>query len=430
MSGSTLPIAAGTDPVAGLGVAHRLVLSMILNRPPEPTAVALDALDDELAEEVARTARHHFVSGLLHDRIRAAVGESDADKRFGRLAADGKQAARRSLLISATASQIHREIMEPRGIRYVILKGIALAARYYGGIDRRACRDLDILVRYEDMEQLILQLLDTGFRLVEPFESPPEPDALRHHVAALAYLNAEVGLMSPLGILVEVHSRVDLTSSSFSTDGILARREWVEIAGTLLPVPATEDLFPFICYHHTRHEWSRLHWLADLDMIMRHPAFDPDRVGRRAREAGYGRLVKACSALPNLVRGALDGAAQGAGDGLRSHLAACCIRYADPAVPPPEVGRESASRTFLAYWHHRIRFAVLDLRMRDGLAAVGGMVVQRLRPTWGESSLVLPRHLFWVYWIVRPFRVALGNLAPGGFRARERGQDGQDVLPG
>jgi hypothetical protein len=56
----------------------------------------------------------------------------------------------------------------------------------------------------------------------------------------------------------------------------------------------TDLHFLYVCYHSTRHTWSLLHWLADLDAMIRHPSFDRRAVQDLAARTGMVPLLEAC----------------------------------------------------------------------------------------------------------------------------------------
>lgn len=392
--------------LAALSMPHRLLLSLVLDVRRDDPLDAFDGLTAEGRRTFAAAARHHFVSPLVLEKLgptQLARAECEA---LQRLSLDAGQMARRSLLIAAALSELHRDHLAPLGIDYVTFKGVSLASRYYGRLALRACRDLDLLVDRPAIPPLVTRLLDAGYAFSNTFVPASGHGALGNYIDALAYLTSEFSLVSPTGVVVEIHSRMDLTGPGFAPRRLLAHPEHCAVAGTEVPVLPTEDLFPFICYHHSRHRWSRLHWLADLTAIMNHPSFDAERVRHRARRTGLARLVDDCMALPDTLRARLEGEISDGRHRLRSQLAAYCWTYVDPSVVPPEDIRVAAEEDPRARMKERLSNTAWDFRARDTLMQKVVTGLAQLRPHLPDyAAFPLPRRLHGVYWVTRPFRL-------------------------
>jgi hypothetical protein len=387
--------------------AHRLLLELVLAPRDHGLLPAFERLDPEGLQAFVDAACHHFVSPLVLERLGRGRQAGTGSEAMRQLTLDAGKTARRSLLIAATLSELHRDHLEPLGIAYAAFKGVSLASRYYGQLAQRSCRDLDLLVDRPAIPGLAARLLEAGFSLSSKFR-PPADGNLRDYIDALAYLTSEFSLVSPGGVVIEIHSRLDLTGPGFAPKRLLARRERCEVAGANVPVLPTEDLFAFICYHHSRHRWSRLHWLADLTMMMDHPSFDAGRVRHRARQAGVAHLVDDCMALPDALRARLAGERPDDRRPLLSQLVTYCTTYVDPSVPPPEEIRVGAEDDPRSRMRERLSNTAWDFRARDTLALKLVTGLTQLRPHLPDySALPLPRRLHAVYWFTRPFRLLM-----------------------
>ena len=110
-----------------------------------------------------------------------------------------------------------------------------------------------------------------------------------------------VTLCSPDGVHIEVHRCLGKDGFTyFGTGKILRNKSAIAIGGVSLNIPHINDLFPYICYHHTGHYWSRLHWLADLDGMVCHPSFNETQALASAKEYNLYETVEACLALNRL----------------------------------------------------------------------------------------------------------------------------------
>lgn len=380
-----------------LSPVQRLALTVMLGR-------EADRPVEDIGEDtgvLAALASHHMIGRTAVAR----VGGTDPALRDVAL-----RQTQTSLKMMAELQRLRQNHLTPLGARYLVVKGLAVSARYYGDFTVRACRDIDILVSKQDMAPLLTRLLADGYRLVGEFSRLPTLQE-EQQIQAMVRLCPEVAVRSPDGVLIEIHQRLDLSGQAFSTEMLLDRAESVAIAGQDWPVPSTADLFVYLCYHHTRHYWSRLSWLGDLSAVMNAPDFDRQKVLHRAEQAGLLTLVQACMALPECLRASLNGQE---GPGRVSHgmpltteLARYCLTFADPEIPPPESQEVSA-------WHSaRWAYITLDWRIRDGLGNRLVTLRRLFRPGWREyQQWPLPQQWHGLYWLLRPVRAIVGNVRP------------------
>lgn len=130
-----------------------------------------------------------------------------------------------------------------KGVDYVILKGSPLSERLYGGPDWRDSGDIDVLIRYKDMDEVIRRMEAVGFR-PEPGHQP-QP-----------WVNNEYHLISnELGVVVELHWSLALPRvPSPSADKLLKARVWHAGEGGLqIPVLDRESGLLQACYHFHHH---------------------------------------------------------------------------------------------------------------------------------------------------------------------------------
>lgn len=313
-----------------------------------------------------------------------------------------------NLRLAALLARLHKEWFLPQTIRYAAVKGVVVAQRYYGGIAARSCRDLDLLVDPPGFEATIAHLCRQGFRLCRPFELPTDQNAWPEHIAAVCDLNREVSLRSPDGDLVDVHTNLDLSGKDFPTPALLDRAETVEILGQAIPVLATADLFVFICYHHSRHNWTRLHWVADLGRIAASPDFDLPAVLSAAQRSGMEKLVLACLEMPRLLARAVMGE-QPLGRSLAVVMARECLTYIQPGAEAPMSAHHRRINDRAFRWKRWFEITGEEWRQRQGfvrkLRAIGRSVV----PSWEiYRKFPLPQRWRWLY---IPLRVGTHLLA-------------------
>jgi hypothetical protein len=131
---------------------------------------------------------------------------------FNRLAQTGMlsrvpPAAAESLAASYRATWIHNRqlrgeqtaiitALAAQGVEVMVVKGVALAARYYAELALRPVSDIDLLVRHGDVEQCGVVLRELGYRVVLGTDDPLGFNALMYRTRV--YRKAP-------GFVVEVH---------------------------------------------------------------------------------------------------------------------------------------------------------------------------------------------------------------------------------
>ncbi|WP_158241568.1 nucleotidyltransferase family protein [Novosphingobium sp. TH158] len=357
-------------------------------------------------DALSARALHALAEPLVQARLAelGALVPDPARQRIDRLAA---ASAARNLRLSALLTSLHDTWFVPNGISYVAVKGVTLAQRYYGTISRRTCRDLDLLVDPASCAKTILHLVDAGFRPCRGFELPDEPGKREVHVSAMCDLNDEISLRSPAGDLVDVHTALDLTGADFPTSRLLAKTEAVSILGRSIPCLPTEELFVFLCYHHSRHHWTRLHWVADIGRIASAPDFDCARVLAAARRNGMEGLVQACLGMLEELALAVHGTAP-AGDGLAATMARQCLTHLDPEAEAPMETYVRGIHDWRFRWRHWFVLTGEEWRYRRGFARKLRSLLRSSTPSWEVyRAMPLPRGLRWLY---VPMRTAMHLL--------------------
>ncbi|MCJ2186657.1 nucleotidyltransferase family protein [Novosphingobium beihaiensis] len=414
-SGSRAGCASSRGP-SGLPVHLELLLRHVLGIPNGREPDLETRLDGEQWRAYANAANHHYVSALV-------AGKADMSRHDGKptidpealdmLAMQVKRSAYSVLVVSAALRRLHRDYLVPLGIRYATFKGVTLGKTYYGSLAQRPCRDLDILVDPSSTELLVEQLLDAGYRFGarDANESASaRPDAVRK---ALVTRAREFTLIDPAGGIIDVHTSLDLSCGSLDPARVLADCDICAISGEDYPVLKTPDLFTYVCYHHARHRYSRLHWLADIVTILKHPSFDADLVRQTARAEGFGRLVEASMAMPAYLEARLEGRDHDKVDSLTRMLGEACLQYLDPAEPGPEVVRSEGQVRLndrVAYLIDMVRW---DCSLRDGIWAIAQVLLWKLKPNHADmAGLELPRAVRGLYWLTRPFRLAIKIVRP------------------
>ena len=386
-----------SPPSAPLEPAARLLLACTL-RPPDWTAETFSALAGQIDDWDAFVDRAHgsLAIPFVHRHLPLFEGAVPGATRE-KLRQAHKAGTANSLQLAALLTGLHDNWFAPQAIRYAAVKGATLAQLYHGGIAARASRDLDLLVDPPSCPATIRYLVEAGFTPCKGFELPADRTRWDRYLAAMCDLNREISLRSPAGDLLEVHTSLDLTGGDFPTRKLLGRVETVPIFGKAIPSLSTPDLFVYLCYHHSRHNWTRLHWVADIVQIAASPDFDRAAVFATARRCGMDRLGEACLTMADLLAAAARGEAP-EGRGLAATMARQCLAHLEPGAQSALLEYHHRIDDSGFRWRHWFSLTAEEWRHRRGVVRKLRSLFRSSTPSWeAYKTAPLPRGLRWLY---------------------------------
>jgi len=208
--------------------------------------------------------------------------------------------AMRNMMLVAVQRRFRESCLAPLGIDAVFFKGIIMVGQYYPDLGLRPCRDIDVLVRPNALRPLVLQAMEAGYRFVVPGRAEDPLVAPEEIDAALHYRN-DACLLSPEGAVIDLQVKLDKYSGIFAGQDIFAQAVPAMLGGVSYQTMPPAFLFNYICHHHARHVWSRLHWLSDLDAIMSAPDFDREAALALADQLGQRGTVEASMEMRQLM---------------------------------------------------------------------------------------------------------------------------------
>lgn len=202
--------------------------------------------------------------------------------------------------------------------------------------------------------------------------------------------------------MLEIPSSLDPEWGRLPTDEIIDEAELVTIGGVPIRVIRGLDFFTYLCRHHTRHHWARLHWIADLDAIFHSPGFDEAAARAHARRRGFGRTADAACAIH---RAAAEPEPWNAKfeDPFAREVFRCCLTNLE--------GDYETERQL------RSAFPTMDIDIEPGRRWVRNALhrnLRRFRPD-GQDFLHHPLGERWhsAYYALRPFLWAIRKLRRG-----------------
>ncbi|QTF91365.1 nucleotidyltransferase family protein [Halomonas sp. BM-2019] len=346
----------------------------------------------EAWDDVANRAERQLILPLVHRHLHELSPPTLTAADMAHLHQRALGLVQGNLLVAGEQQRLVTEILDPLAIPHLFFKGPALAARYYDDPAMRTCRDIDLLVPRHRCIELLEVALQHGYRPLDPEALLPDRQSLAFALQA----KAVVTLVSPSGVCIEVHHDFDRGAGIYRTEAILEGRVAHRAGDTLLYAMPTSELFVYICLHHTRHYWSHLHWLVDLDAILRHPDFDAAAAYACAERRGLASTFEACLEFYQALATPEPEHSPHLGPRSRELLEACFATLqggleAELALRSRRPGREFgfAWQTTPTYrWASRVREWVSPLRP--------GYIDYRFLP--------LPPRWQWLYYAIRPYR--------------------------
>jgi hypothetical protein len=340
---------------------------------------------------VASFARCHRIQPLLWQSLRtcASVAESVRDE----IRRSAYVTTARNLFLLAELARI-LDLLSSANIPALPVKGPVMAAQLYGDPGLRPCEDLDLLVPESGIAGAVNVLTANGFCRMQTFE--PWQEARQIHGGWGQGLRKADGSFS-----VEVSPWIVPRHFAPAEDAaaFMARGGRIDIGGRSFPTLRPTDMLVILALHGAKHGWSRLQWVADIAaLVKRFPDLEWSEVAHVARRCGSVRSVGVALRISRRLLGS------GMPETYR--------------LPPDDKTADALAETFV---RRLITFETaprgpgtelaMNLRLADSwVLRLRHLILLGLTPSYGDwCSLRLPEGLRWLYWLLRPLRLA-GSL--------------------
>ncbi len=307
--------------------AARLLLLLAkdeLSEPQRTEARALAAQVDDWPRFAAIAARK-FVVTYAHRHLQACANDLVPPHVMAEIRSLARASALASLRIVGAQVAFHNKCISPNKARHAYMKGAMLVRQYGRNIGDRYGRDVDVLVAESDFKNVLKSAVSSGYRILHDGAIMPHSDWSRDLEFLSAFADV-VAVIGPEDVPIEIHRRLDKLSLNFDLEEIFAAAEPIELGGATLNTLSKPYHFVYIAYHHSRHFWSHLHWLADLDAMIASPASDRGQIEVLADSIGIMPTVAAAFEFHTLVsQPGLWGACVPAQTGGGQFLKACLL---------------------------------------------------------------------------------------------------------
>lgn len=250
--------ASGADSLSEFSPESRLILALV--RPPSHGGPETETVTDIIGRvDPERFRESAMAQGAMAVVHHALQGYRDIGLKSV-LEHDYRANAARNALLSRTLLVV-LSALEAQGIDAVPFKGPTLAVRAYGGLSERQFSDLDILIP-RNAALSAFRLMDAlGFRRETVHEN--ESAYIRTH-------NHSKFVHHDDGTLVELHWVFAPPWFSFplSESQVLRDAEHYPFQGASTRQPPSAQLLRILVGHGSKHCWSKLGWLVDVDRLL------------------------------------------------------------------------------------------------------------------------------------------------------------------
>jgi Uncharacterised nucleotidyltransferase len=333
-------------------------------------------------------AEHHGVRPMLRQSLKAVCWDLVPQPIQLELERLFRANAQRSLLFASELLQLFAEFAD-EGVPAATFKGIILAEMVYGDLSLREFSDLDIIVHEVDIPKVEDILTSRGY-------VPDFPDR-NYRSAFLAYQGQYAFRNKQTGFSVDLHWRLSTKGEALpvNSEDIWSRLQHVRFYNRKIPTFAHDDLALLLAAHGTKEGWRLLKWVCDFAEILRkRREIDWVSVLGRAERSHCSRPLQLAMVLASTL---LEAPAP--------------RKLIDTARKNPAVRAlaEKAQHRMLRMAPESELEAFLNGlsthdRLRHQLWPVARLLTTR---TVGDyRAMPLPKSLWSVYYVTRPFRLA------------------------
>ena len=340
-------------------------------------------------DSILRLADEHRVLSMLFSQL-ANMGSTVPPIVQERLRAEYNTNMFHSLANAVELIAVLKAL-EDEMIPAMPFKGVVLGASIYHDLTTRPAGDLDLLIHHRHLARATTLLLGRGYELETSVHADGTPISPNYTYEYHFERQTD-------GMVFELRWVLELFPTRFKRDlgmdWVWQRRRITMLAGAEVPDMSPEITLLVLCMHGSKHVWSRLIWICDVaQLLASSPDLDWKEVTREAKKSGLFRTLTLGVLLAHRIVGA--------------------------PVPPAVLQHFEANTTASALAEHiqqhlfdapgstptgRIPYSIQLLDFRDRIGYF--LSLDLLRPNERDrATLPLPKALYPLYFLIRPFRI-------------------------
>jgi hypothetical protein len=276
----TRPTAADTWPAAFRRPEHRLLVCSARVRLDEPNRNLFESLlqEDIDWEYLLEEAGWHRLRPLLYHHLKSTCPDAAPDAWMSRLRDHFHAVASRSLFMTRELLKLLK-LFEAIEVPALFYKGPVISSSAYGNLSLREFGDLDVLISERDITKVKDLLLSQGYRPAYPLTPGQEAFHLRTNNEYKFDRREDMAS-------VDLHWEVTPKYIHFPLEPeiLWERRQKVSIGGIEVSTFSAEDTLLTLCVHGVFHLWDNLEWICGVaEMVRGHEKMDWGLVMERAR---------------------------------------------------------------------------------------------------------------------------------------------------
>ena len=261
----------------------------------------LSEKDEAQYHNLITLAAQHGILPLVHKTLQSLDSrhpELDSGSHstlLTELKAHYMSISQRNMLMSAELIHIMK-LLKENNIDALAFKGPALSQMAYGDITLRQFGDLDILIRKKDRSKMMDLLLQERYI----------PEINLKEGTKETFFNSVnvIGLHNKTSfVFVEMHW--ELLSKNYAIDweeaSLWEKKKSIQINNKNIAVLPIEQFLLYLCAHGSKHLFERLEWICDIDRTVRStPDIDWIHLLKEAEKLGTKRMLCLGLALSQL----------------------------------------------------------------------------------------------------------------------------------
>jgi Uncharacterised nucleotidyltransferase len=339
-------------------------------------------------QALVQLARQHYVRPMLFQSLKSVCWDAVPQTTKLELERFNRANIQKNLEFTGELLRLF-DLFQQNHIPVATFKGPILAVSVYGGLAMREFSDLDILVREADLRKAEDILAVCGYQADFPDQD--------YRSAFVSYQGQYAFRQSKTGISIDLHWRLSSKSAIFpiqSTE-VWSRLRQVPIGSRMVPTLAHDDLALFLAAHGTKEGWRSLGWVCDFAELLRNcHDIDWAAIFERAQRSYSSRMLLLAVFLASTL---LDAPAPAQlVDKARSSSAvrALAQKARSRMLRPDDQGED---------WKFLNGLNLRD-RFWPKLWPIAALLTTR---TVGDyQAMPLPKSLWGIYYLTRPFRLA------------------------
>lgn len=215
--------------------------------------------------KVAFHCIQHRVSGwVLQSVVLSNIAAMVPEDVLGAIRADARRAALQGLMLSGELVRVQRAL-DAAGVSSLLLKGPAIANRFYADPALRPYCDIDLLLPIEQHDPAMAVFKALGYVVSEDHGGL---EAANHGTCEWPYETAFKHTATGFSLDVHYdHFQIGV-KPRFLSDVWRRSEDW-SFEGHSTRILALDDLFLFLCVHLSHHGFGGLFWFKDIDLILR-----------------------------------------------------------------------------------------------------------------------------------------------------------------